>query len=75
MRIRFTLIKFLHMLVVRKEKETNQQVLRRFNRIMLALDTLNQAREKKEFVKDPTRATIKRSALRRESLRRSRSWY
>ena len=63
------------MLVVRKEKETNQQVLRRFNRIMLTLDTLNQARENKEFVKAPNRAEIKRGAQRRDLLRRTRQWY
>jgi hypothetical protein len=63
------------MLVVRKEKETNQQVLRRFNRIMLSLDNLNKARENKEFVKEPNRATRKRSAVRRDSLRRTKQWY
>lgn len=63
------------MLITRKEKETNQQVLRRFNRVMIALDLLNKAREKQEFVKDLNRATIKRSAQRRDMLRRTKQWY
>lgn len=63
------------MLITRKEKETNQQVLRRFNRIMLALDLLTKAREKQEFNKDLNRATIKRSAQRRDMLRRTKQWY
>ena len=63
------------MLITRKEKETNQQVLRRFNRVMIALDVLTKAREKQEFVKDLNRATIKRSAQRRDMLRRTKQWY
>ena len=63
------------MVVTRKEKETNQQVVRRFNRIMQYLTVLNKAREKKEFVKEETRATRKRSAVRRDSLRRAKQWY
>jgi len=63
------------MLVVRKEKETNQQVLRRFNRIMQSMKVLQEARDKREFVKKPNRFAIRQSALRRENLRRTKQWY
>lgn len=63
------------MIVVRKEKETNQQVLRRFNRMLQLLDWLQDARDKKEFAKKPNRAAVKRSALRRENLRKTKQWY
>jgi len=63
------------MVITRKEKENNQQVLRRFNRTLLNLGLLNVAREKKEFTKDLSRATRKRAAVRRESIRRTRQWY
>ena len=63
------------MLVTRKEKETNQQVLRRFNRIVQMMNFLQDAREKKEFAKKPTRFVRKRSAVRREKLRSTRQWY
>jgi ribosomal protein S21 len=63
------------MIVIRKEKETNQQVLRRFNRIMQSMNTLQDARDKKEFVKKPNRFAIKQSALRREGIRRNKQWY
>ena len=63
------------MIVIRKEKESNQQVLRRFNRIMQSISTLQDARDKREHVKAPNRATIRRSALRREGLRRAKQWY
>ena len=63
------------MIVTRKEKESNQQVLRRFNRIMQSINTLQDARDKKEFVKKPNRAAVRRSALRRDGLRRTKLWY
>lgn len=63
------------MIVTRKEKETNQQVLRRFNRAVLNTNFLQKARDLKEFMKSPNRHAIKRSAVRRESLRRTRQWY
>lgn len=63
------------MIVVRKEKETNQQVLRRFNRVMQSIKWLQEARDKREFVKKPNRFAVRQSALRRESLRKSRQWY
>ena len=63
------------MIVVRKEKETNQQVLRRFNRIIQSSKMLNKVRDNKEYVKEPNRSAIKRSALRRERIRRERQWY
>jgi len=63
------------MIITRKERETNQQVLRRFNRTILNLGLLNIARDKKEFVKEDTRSTRKRAATRREGLRRTKQWY
>ena len=63
------------MFIVRKEKETNQQVLRRFNRIMQSIKMLQDARDKKEFARKPNRFAIKQSALRRESLRKNKQWY
>lgn len=63
------------MLASRKEKETNQQVLRRFNRIVQGLNFLQDIRENREFHKPLNRFAIKQSALRRESLRRDRQWY
>jgi ribosomal protein S21 len=63
------------MIVTRKEKETNQQVLRRFNRAVLNTNFLQKARDLKEYTKSPNRHAIQRSAVRRESLRRTRQWY
>lgn len=63
------------MIITRKEKETNQQVLRRFNRIMQMMKYLQDARDKKEFVKKPSRSIRKASAVRREKLRSTRQWY
>lgn len=63
------------MVITRKEKENNQQVLRRFNRTILNLGLLNVAREKKEFAKELSRSTRKRAAVRREGIRRTRQWY
>ncbi|MEI6477942.1 MAG: hypothetical protein WCO52_03060 [bacterium] len=63
------------MIVTRKEKETNQQVLRRFNRIMQMMNSLQEARDNKEFAKKPTRFVRKQSAVRREKLRAAKQWY
>jgi ribosomal protein S21 len=63
------------MIVVRKEKETNQQVLRRFNRIMQTIKHLLEVREGREFVKDPNRFSRRASAVRKDKLRRSKQWY
>ncbi|MCC2631539.1 MAG: hypothetical protein K0S20_238 [Patescibacteria group bacterium] len=63
------------MLVTRKEKETNQQVIRRFNRIMQMMKTLQDARDRREFAKEPTRFVRKQSAVRREKLRANKQWY
>ena len=63
------------MIVTRKEKETNQQVLRRFNRIIQMMKWLQDARDKKEFSKKPTRFVRKQSAVRREKLRATKQWY
>lgn len=63
------------MIVTRKEKETNQQVLRRFNRVLQMKNSLQIARDNKNFVKEPTRFIIKQSAVRREKLRSTREWY
>lgn len=63
------------MIVTRKEKETNQQVLRRFNRIMQMMKTLQEARDKREFSKEPSRYVRKQSAVRREKLRSTKQWY
>ena len=63
------------MIVIRKEKETNQQVLRRFNRIMQSIKHLLEVREKKEFNKDPNRFARRQSAVRKEKMRRARQWY
>ena len=63
------------MIVTRKEKETNQQVLRRFNRVMQMLNVLTKVRDKQEFAKEPNRAARKSSAVRRESLRKNKQWY
>lgn len=63
------------MIVTRKEKETNQQVLRRFNRIMQSIKHLLEVREKKEFNKDPNRFARRQSAVRKEKMRRARQWY
>lgn len=63
------------MLVTRKEKETNQQVLRRFHRIMQSLKHLQAVRENQEFNKDPNRFARRQSALRRDQNRRNRQWY
>lgn len=63
------------MIVSRKEKETNQQVLRRFNRIMQASNILQKVRDSREFIKEPNRFAIRQSALRREALRKTKQWY
>lgn len=63
------------MIVTRKEKETNQQVLRRFNRVLQMMNSLQVARDNKNFVKKPSRFIRKQSAVRRDKLRATRSWY
>lgn len=63
------------MIVTRKEKETNQQILRRFNRVMQNIKWLQEARDKREFAKKPNRFAIRQSALRRENLRKTKQWY
>ena len=63
------------MLVTRKEKETNQQVLRRFHRIMQGLKHLQEVRENQEFAKSPNRFARRQSALRREVNRKAKQWY
>ena len=63
------------MIVTRKEKETNQQVLRRFNRLAQADPKLKKVRDNKHFLKEPNRAARQRSAARKEELRKLRVWY
>jgi ribosomal protein S21 len=63
------------MIVLRKEKETNQQVLRRFNRLLQAHNTLRKVRERQFFVKKPNRFALKTGAVRRSQLRDERQWY
>ncbi len=63
------------MIVVRKEKETNQQVLRRFNRVMQGIKHLLEVRERREFAKDPNRFARRQSAVRKDKLRRTKQWY
>ena len=63
------------MLVVRKERETNQQVVRRFNRIMQMMKSLQEVRDNQEFNKKPSRAIRKAGAVRREKMRSTRQWY
>lgn len=63
------------MIVTRKEKETNQQVLRRFNRLAQQDTKLKKVRDRKYFAKAPNRFTRLQSALRKEQLRKSRQWY
>jgi ribosomal protein S21 len=63
------------MIVTRKEKETNQQVLRRFNRLTQQDPKLKKVRDLKYFLKEATRFARKRSAVRKEQLRKTRVWY
>jgi len=63
------------MQVYRKDKETNQQLLRRFNRFVQGLNFLQDVRERREFKKEPNRFAIRQAALRREALRRLKVWY
>lgn len=63
------------MLVTRKEKETNAQVIRRFNRLMQQDMKLKRVRDLKHFKKETTRFARLRSAMRKESLRKTRQWY
>lgn len=63
------------MVVTRKEKETNQQVLRRFNRLTQQDEKLKKVRDKKFFVKEVSRVMRKKSAARKEALRRTKVLY
>ncbi len=63
------------MIVTRKEKETNQQVLRRFNRLMQQDVKLKKVRDKKNFAKEPNRFARLQSALRKAQLRDEKQWY
>jgi ribosomal protein S21 len=63
------------MIVVRKEKETNQQVLRRFNRLTQQDQKLKKVRDRRTFIKEPNRFARLQSALRKEGLRKTRLWY
>ncbi len=63
------------MIVLRKEKETNQQVLRRFNRLLQATNLLRQVREKQYFQKEDNRFKRKTTAVRRAKMRDERAWY
>jgi ribosomal protein S21 len=63
------------MIVTRTERETNQQVLRRFNRLLQASDKLNQVRDRRHFAKKATRFSIKSNALRKAALRTAKQWY
>lgn len=63
------------MVIEKKERETNQQTLRRFNRFIQGSQLLQRARDLMEFKKDPNRAEVRKSAVRREKLRKARLWY
>jgi ribosomal protein S21 len=63
------------MVVLRKERETNQQVLRRFNRLLLMSNRLQDVRTKQTFAKDPNRFARKTAAVRKNQLRDERQWY
>lgn len=63
------------MIVARKEKETNQQVLRRFNRLIQQDSKLKKVRDRKFFVKEPNRFARLQNALRKDVLRKTRQWY
>jgi ribosomal protein S21 len=63
------------MIVSRKEKETNQQVLRRFNRLLQQDPKLKKVRDRRFFLKDPNRFARMQSAIRKEQLRKTRQWY
>ena len=63
------------MIVSRKEKETNQQVLRRFNRLVQQDPKLKKVRDRKHFLKEPNRFARQQSAVRKEQLRKGRQWY
>ena len=63
------------MIVTRKERETNQQVLRRFNRLTQQDPKLKKVRDRKNFVKEPNRFARLRSAVRKDQLRKTRQWY
>ncbi|HSI20268.1 MAG TPA: 30S ribosomal protein S21 [Verrucomicrobiae bacterium] len=63
------------MIVLKKEKETNQQVLRRFNRLLQAHSILRSVRDRQHFLKEPNRFARKTAAVRRAQLRDEKQWY
>lgn len=63
------------MIILRKEKETNQQVLRRFNRLLQAHSKLKKVRDKQHFLKEPNRFARRTAAVRKQQLRDERQWY
>lgn len=63
------------MIVLRKERETNQQVLRRFNRLLQTHNLLKKVRDKQYFAKEANRFARKTAAVRRNQLRDERQWY
>lgn len=63
------------MIIIRKEKETNQQVLRRFNRLAQQDSKLKKVRDRRTFLKAPNRFARLQSALRKEQLRKTKQWY
>jgi ribosomal protein S21 len=63
------------MVISRKERETNQQVLRRFNRLTQQDEKLKKVRDKKYFVKEVSRSMRKQSSVRKEQLRRNKVLY
>ena len=63
------------MIIIRKDKETNQQVLRRFNRLVQQDTKLQQVRDGKYFAKEPNRFERLQSAVRRDKLRKNKQWY
>lgn len=69
------LIQLFSMIVLRKEKETNQQVLRRFNRLLQTHNLLKKVRERQYFAKEPNRFARKTAAVRRSHIRDEREWY
>jgi ribosomal protein S21 len=65
----------ISMIVLRKDRETNQQVLRRFNRLLQAHSKLKKVRDKQYFAKEPNRFARKVAAVRKTQLRDERQWY
>lgn len=63
------------MIISRKEKETNQQVLRRFNRLIQQDTKLQKVRDNQRLVKEPNRFERLQSAVRRDKMRKNKQWY